>query len=326
MDKGEDRGLICAYLLDGKGSGKPLGWREIEAWTPDKGALWIHLNRTVPHVEAWLRSGAGLEPEIHDALLEANVRPRMVAMSKGLLVNLRGINFNQGSDPEDMVAVRVYVEGPRIITTRNRRAMAIQDMRDRLAAGKGPRDPSDCLLLIATGMLQRVGDVLSELADTIDDLEDALLDGRTRQLRQRLAKTRRRAIAIRRHLAPQREALLRMQTEGQVVLDEKDRMVCRELADATTRYIEELDSVRERSQVIQDERMNRVAEAQSRNSYLLTVIAAVALPLTLITSILGVNIGGMHEGQADSDFWMLVYALGGAALAQILIFRLSGWF
>ena len=37
-------GLIHAILLDGKGGGKPLDWTGIEAWSPDHGVLWTHLD------------------------------------------------------------------------------------------------------------------------------------------------------------------------------------------------------------------------------------------------------------------------------------------
>ena len=78
--------------------------------------------------------------------------------------------------------------------------------------------------------------------------------------------------------------------EKHEMLDAIDAVHFRELADETTRYIEELDSVRERASVVQDEVLNRLTERQNRNSYVLTVVAAIMLPLSFITSLFGVSL------------------------------------
>ena len=90
-----------------------------------------------------------------------------------------------------------------------------------------------------------------------------------------LAHAPKRAIALRRHLSPQREALARLQGEKHEMLDAIDSVHFRELADETARYVEELDSVRERASVVQDEVLNRLTERQNRNSYVLTIVAAI---------------------------------------------------
>jgi len=39
-------GLIHAYLLDGTGGGRRLEMPDIESWTPEQGALWMHFDYT----------------------------------------------------------------------------------------------------------------------------------------------------------------------------------------------------------------------------------------------------------------------------------------
>ncbi len=40
-----DRGLICAYFLDGQGGGTAPDWTGVETWAPEQGVLWMHLDR-----------------------------------------------------------------------------------------------------------------------------------------------------------------------------------------------------------------------------------------------------------------------------------------
>jgi zinc transporter len=249
-----------------------------------------------------------------------------VPQGPGLIVNLRGLNFNPGADPEDMISLRLWIEKRRIITARARRSMATQDVAERLARGAGPKDEIDCLFELAQSLLMRVGHVVDELSDAVDALEDQVISGNIGEVREGLAHARKRAIAIRRHLAPQREALARLQGEKHEMLDAIDAVHFRELADETTRYVEELDSVRERASVVQDEVLNRLTERQNRNSYVLTVVAAIMLPLSFVTSLFGVSLAGIPFAQDPNAFWVLLWVLALIIVIEIALFRWSRWF
>ena len=324
-----DRGLVCAFLLQCDGRARPVGWKEIHSWKADTGPLWIHLNRADSAAQDWLRKHCGIDPVIAEALIVAETRPRSLVTEAGMLVSLRGINFNPGADPEDMIAMRMFVEPQRIITTRTRRLMAVDDLRPQFDAGRGPKTASDCFLALAQSLIGRVSSVLDDLDESADDLEEELLKpgGAQRHLRDRLTTLRQRTIAIRRYMAPQREALAKIadSTAKQNLMDGNDVAILRELADQNTRAVEELDTIRERASVIQDELINRLSDRLNRNSYVLTIIAALVLPLTVVTGLLGVNVGGMDTGEAGPGFVQLCWILGGVVLAEFVLFKLLRW-
>jgi zinc transporter len=326
MAEHDDDGLIVGLLLDGKGGAREIEWAEVEAWTPDQGVLWVHLNRTKDDAQRYVRSHAGLDEVVVEALLAPDARPRVAAQGVGLIVNLRGVNFNPGADPEDMIAVRVWLEKRRIITTRARSLMATRDVEARLARGAGPKDEIDCLFELAKALLSRVGHVVEELSDAVDGLEEQVVAGELGKVREELATARKRAIAIRRHLVPQREALARLQGEKHEMLDAIDAAHFRELTDETTRYIEEVDSVRERAGVVQDEVLNRLTERQNRNSYVLTVVAAIMLPLSFVTSLFGVSVAGIPFAAHPQAFWVLLGGLVLIVALEVVVFKWTKWF
>ena len=319
-------GLIVGLLLDGKGGARKVGWDEVRAWTPDAGVLWVHLNRTKDDARGYIERGAGLDDVVVEALLAPDTRPRVVPQGPGLIVNLRGVNFNPGADPEDMISMRLWIQKRRIITTRARRLMATRDVEERLARGVGPKDEIDCLFELAQALLRRVGHVVEELSDAVDGLEDQVVSGDIEKVRESLGEARKRTIAIRRHLAPQREALARLTGEKHEMLDAIDAVHFRELADETTRYIEELDSVRERATVVQDEVLNRLTERQNRNSYVLAIVAAIMLPLSFVTSLFGVSVGGIPFASDPNAFWVLLAVLAVIVALEVAVFKWTKWF
>jgi len=245
-----DDGLVCAYVRSLDGHWREVDWPEVDAWRPGDGMLWLHLDRLGEAATRYLRTTSRLEPIVVDALLEHETRPRSAAIGEGLLVILRGVNLNPGAEPEDMVSIRMWLEANRVITTRHRRLMAVNDIREQIGRGDGPRSPGDLLARLADCLVQRMAGVVDRLDALEDEIETALLDDEPTELRTRLAQIRRRAISLRRYLAPQREALGRLQGETFEWLGAADKIRLREVTDRVMRYVEDLDSIRDRAAVI----------------------------------------------------------------------------
>ncbi len=321
----ETDGLISAFLLDGEGGGRALGWEQIAALQESDGVLWVHLDRNVERSCQWLREESGLDAITAEALLAEETRPRSFATAKGLLVILRGVNLNPGADPEDMVSLRIYIDAKRIITLRYRRLMAIADISERLQADMGPRSSGDFLAMVADRLVARMEPVMDSLGETADVLESELAKDRPARIREQLRELRQTAIVLKRYLTPQRDILARLQTEQQDWFSDGNRLALREVTDRIARYVEELEELRERTAVLQDELSTRLAEASNRTIYILTVVAAIMLPLSFITGLLGINVGGMPGSDDKGAFWLVCLLLLGFGLGELWLFRRLKW-
>ena len=109
----------------------------------------------------------------------------------GQTPNLRGVNCNPGSDPDDMVALRMSFEESRIITIRQRLVMAINDIHEATEAGSGPKSAVGFLTMVIDRMVNRMGDVVAGHDDQVDELEDTVLTAESYELRSQMAKIRR---------------------------------------------------------------------------------------------------------------------------------------
>lgn len=321
-----EEGLIHAYLLDGAGGGRRLEMPDIESWTPEQGVLWTHFDYTSEDARQWLRNSAGLEELVADALLTEETRPRATAIDDGLLVALRAINMNPGAEPDDMVAIRLWIDNERIVSTRERVLFSAKDIAERLDAGKGPADAADFLVALADRIVWRINDTVDKCEDLVADLEDQVLDESSGSLRFDLATLRRQTITLRRYLAPQRDAFAKLITEKIVWLDDNSRMRIREVNDRLIRNIEDLDAVRERAAVTQEELLSRLSDQMNTRMYVLSVVAAIFLPLGFLTGLLGINVGGIPGAENPWAFLLFLLFLVGIVVAQMLWFRHKKWF
>jgi zinc transporter len=322
MSKG---GLICAYLLDGKGGGTPLDWEGIRAWTPEQGLLWVHLDYSEPDSQDWVVDGSGIDEVTAEALLAQETRPRSEVSRDGILIFLRGANLNPGADPEDMVSIRLWLQERRVISLRRRRLLSIDDVRRTLEKGAGPRTAGELLVDIADRMITRVAGVMEGIDDTVDELEDQVLTGEPHGLRTQLARVRREAIALRRYLAPQREAMQRLMLERVPWLSDLDRVRLREQTDRVMRYVEDLDAARDRAGVTQEELAGKLSEQMNNRMYVLSVIAGIFLPISFVTGLLGVNVGGIPGPENPWAFTVLTLLLVVITVVELLIFKHKRW-
>lgn len=318
-------GLIFACLLDGKGGGKKVAWNEVQHWQPVQGVLWLHLEYSDDNVQQWILQESGLDRITAEALLAEETRPRSVLSGNGLLLTLRGINPNPGADPEDMVAVRMWSDGNRIITTRRRRLQVNAELATHIDQGTGPKTAGEFVEMLTDILIDRLAVVVDELNDEVDELEEQVLTLESYELRPKLAELRRHVIGLRRYLAPQREATSRLFNEKVSWLDDMDRLRLRETADRTTRLIEDLDLIRERSIVIQEELTSRLSEKMDRTMYVLSIVAAIFLPLGFLTGLLGINVGGIPGSEYNSAFLIFCLILVAVVAVQVWIFRRKNW-
>jgi len=320
-----ESGLVVSYLLDGRGGGQRYDWSDIGSWQPDKGLLWVHLNRDCDDSRAWLETQSGLDPLVVEAMLAESTRPRCAQMQGGVMLFLRGVNLNPGADPGDMVSIRLWIEENRVISVRLRRLLSIDDLRSSLEQGHGPTDVGDFVVALSDRLASRMAGVIADIDDEVDRLQDQVLEAESRQLRSELNELRRVIIALRRYLAPQRDALARMTNLKVSWIDERDQLHLREEADRVTRYVEDLDAARERAAVTQEELSNRLSEQMNSRMYVLSVVAAIFLPLGFLTGLFGINVGGIPMAENPTGFVDIVLLLLLVTAVQVVLFRWRRW-
>lgn len=318
-------GLIHALLLDGGGAARELSWHEVAVWEPSQGCLWLHFNYEAESTRRWLEERSGLIDVAVNGLLMEETRPRAVTRGDNLLMALRGVNLNPGSDPEDMVSLRLWCNGHKLISTRRRPLLSTSDVLERLADGSGPRNAAELLVAWIDGIVARMADTVDSFEDDALALEDALLAGELASLRHDLAHLRKQTITVRRYLAPQREAFNRLTAESIAWIGDLDRLRLREITDRQIRHIEDIDAVRERTAVAQDEMVGRISEQMNERMYVLSMVAAVFLPLGFFTGLMGINVGGMPGVDDAFAFWVVVLVCVVAAGLLLAWFRLRRW-
>ncbi|SJN53657.1 Zinc transport protein ZntB [Vibrio ruber DSM 16370] len=319
--------FIAALLFDGQGGAVELDLEQVNAWQPEQGTLWVHIDCANEQGSHWLSHQSGVGELVADALLSNDTRPRVSHVNEQSLIFLRGVNLSEGASPEDMVSVRIVIDAQRIISTRRRKLLSVSDLIQSLHQGEGPVNSSDFLVRLCHYLTLRIDAVTATFEDRIAQIEENVLEESNPAVhRKELMEIRRQTIHLRRYLAPQREAMLKMVAERKAWLLADDRLYLQESTDRLIRSVEELDAIRERAVVTQEELVSQVNDQMNQRMYVMSLIAALFLPLGFLTGLLGVNIGGIPGTDNPGAFLWFSVMLIVVMIAILGFFKFKRWF
>ncbi|MFT6606776.1 MAG: zinc transporter [Halocynthiibacter sp.] len=316
-----------SYALNGAKAGQKLGVDKVGAALEADALAWAHLSASDPRTRPWIEAHLDyLDPHAIAALLAEETRPRATVIGEGVLLILRGVNLNEGADPEDMVSVRIWADPHRIVTLSRRRVRAVEEMAALIDAGEGPQDAATFLALITENLDARIENYVRDLDGLADGLEEELVADPSPDLRHRIVDARLNAITFRRYVSPQREAIGTLMRGAVTFIDAEAMRRFHEAHDRLTRLMEDLDAMRERMVVLREELMGQQSERLNRNMYVLSLISAVFLPLGFLTGLFGINLAGMPGAENPMAFWAFVVGLFALSVGGIALLRWSRWF
>jgi len=290
------------------------------------GAVWRHWDRTDAGVRAWAGSaGSGIPEAAGAALVADETRPRVEqfgveGQGGGTLINLRGANLNEGVD-EQTVALRGWVEGGRLETFERYPIMAARDVAAQ--AGGETLTVGNVVSRLAATLIERLEPMVDDLDDRLYVLEDQAIDPDAYMDRRELSRVHREVISLRRYLAPQREAIVRLAKGEGLPFEKADVTRSKEASNHLARLVEDLDAAHERAQSARSEAGAQLEEASNRKLYLFTLVTIVFLPLSFLTGVFGMNVGGLPWTDTARGF---VYAVGlmavmGVGAGLVMVWR-----
>ncbi len=318
--------ILFAYAFDGKGGATILDTDPIFRGELPKENYWIHLFLDEPHTREWLEKHSGFDEHIIDALMQQETRPRVTETGQGALIILRGVNLNEGEEPEDMVSIRLHADKNRIISLRKRRLCAVHDVREALHRGVGPNNTGEFVSMLSDYLCNHIDPVVTQLNEEMDNAEERIITQPDAELREAITEVRKQAIIFHRYMSPQRDTLARLRLTDQHWLSTNDRRLLVESFDRMSRHVEDLAAMRERAQIVHDELSFALSSRLNRNTFLLSIVSAIFLPLTFLTGLLGINVEGIPGADTANAFWIVSGLLAVCGFAQALFLKRLRWF
>ena len=313
-----------AFQFDEHGSGWPVDWEEIGVVDDLEGWLWVDLDFESPESQQWITANVELPDIARRALFEVESRPGFFEFDHGVLIILRGVNLNEGARPEDMISIRIWLQSNLMITLHRRPLRSTRALAERAPDRDDIRTPGELFSELVGELSNRIVKTDDDLAKRLKSIEEQFDSGTG--LDHELGEIRRTAAGLKRYLGPQKDTLQKIQAYQGGLLSTMELQRMRVFTERILQSLEEIEFIREQVMSYQDELNNRNLTDQNSRMYLLSIVAAIFLPLTFATGLLGMNVGGIPFANSALGFAIIVGISVAIAVVMAIYFKTRRWF
>jgi zinc transporter len=307
------------WELDGTGCGTEVTEEHAKA---SKSLIWMQLTTTAAKK---IFNATDTPTTIREILTKKDPRPRTIALQDSLIGIYRGINFNKGESPENMISIRIWLHKNKIITIQRKKSATLNEIEQAFKQGIGPKDSAEFLQEFLEIISDKSTETLSKLGDKLDALEQKLNSGSAKVEQNSINDMQRRIILLRRYLIPQREAIARIPIGKISWLSSFGLLQLQEISNTNLRMIEDLDAERDRARIISEGISNKAQESINQKMYLLSIVAVIFMPLGFLAGVFGMNLGGIPGLDYKFGFTIVCILMFALFLIQIVFLKYKRW-
>ncbi|MGB0987200.1 MAG: zinc transporter ZntB [Pseudoalteromonas spongiae] len=278
---------------------------------------WVHCDRSSAEFEHWLES-LGFDESIIESLLATDTRPRFQQIDKNsFFLILRGVNLNAGKEPDDMLTVRLLYTPERVVTCSIQRLRAIEAVASQLKKNKGPDTLESLVIELLSQLNAKIESVIEPIEQFINAQDN---DAFSSDAIAEISVKHRKLLRLNRFLKPQLYALSALSKNNVAAFNDYHVELATEL-DTLSRIVDTIDFYIAQIDVINNRIAQINSEVMNRNTYMLSIIAGIFLPLGFLTGLFGINVGGMPGVDNPHAFYWFCGVLTGIGVVALVMFR-----
>lgn len=300
----------------------------------DPNTTWIHI--AGHHREEQLEE-LGKRLNLHPLALEDVVntvqRPKTETFDEQLFVVTNLPSLSGGRLRNEQVSL--FLTENAIVSFHDGSPELFAPIRKRLEVGNSllRRGRADILLYAILDLVIDHGfPVLESLGEQLEQLEDDILNNPDKDCLDSLHRIRRELVGLRRTLWPQRELLGHLMAEKDELISGPVKVYLRDCYDHTIQIMDLIESYRDTAASLLDVYLSGVSNRLNETMRVLTVIATVFIPPTLVASIYGMNFDRSASPWSMPELgWEFGYPMAwgimlSTVVAMIVYFKRRNWF
>jgi len=294
------------------------------------GITWVNIDRPTLAEMQYLRERYPFHPlELEDCLSRLQL-PKLDESADYIFLVLHFPRFDPRARMSHPSQVSIFV-GPDYVVTVHQGDLRplvklfqdCQDSEEVRAQVMGPTS-GHLLYRILDGLVDYCFPILNKVIANVEAIEDRVLDERARELVREITIQRRDIISLRRIIRPQIGVLEALEQRPIPFLKAKLDVYFSDLADHFRRIWNELEEMKEVVDALSDSHSTLTSHHTNEVMRILTIIATIMLPLTVITGIYGMNIGLPLE-HSPLAFAVILGVMAVISLVMLGYFRARRW-
>ncbi len=297
------------------------------------GLRWVNIESPTPLEWSWLQEHFDFHALDLEDVLSRNQRPKIDEYPDYLFIVLHFPVYDSEVGRLNGGELDIFVGPDFVVTIPNKPLPPVEYLFERCRQEEELRDK---LFNRGSGyLLYRIVDdsfdycfpMLRKIGNKLDVIEDDIfVEGRSHEVVRDISEVKQEIINFRKVIRPQRPVLRDLENVKQRFLaPEMDlEIYFDDIVDAHERIWDMLENYKEMVEALEDTNESVLNHRVNEILRVLTSISVIVLPLTLITSIWGMNVGVPGEGDSG-DFFVVIALMVVILIGMLTYFRKRDW-
>jgi magnesium transporter len=294
------------------------------------GLRWINIERPGPLDQAWLEEHFEFHPLDYEDVRSRNQRPKIDVYDDYLFIVLHFPVFDKQVGRLNTGELDVFVGPDFLITMPNVPLQPVEYLFERCRSNEQVRE--DLFSKGSGYLLYKVVDssfdycfpMLRKIGNKLDRIEGEIFEGRAEEVVRDISNVKQEIINFRKIIRPQRPVLRDLERTKQRYMADDMEIYFDDIIDASERIWDMLENYKEVVEALESTNESVISHRLNDSLRVLTAFSVVLLPLTLIASIWGMNVGVPGRDSIHA-FWIIVGVMVVILVGSLSYFRHRRW-
>lgn len=270
----------------------------------------------------------GIHPLTLGDIVNTGQRPKMEEYDNYIYLVLKMLRFDKEEEVINSDQLSIILGENFLISFQEKPIDIFAPVRLRISKGKGrirENGPDYLAYALLDTIIDNYMIAIENIGSEIEEIEDLILDDPSRELLNRITNYKREVNYLRKSIRPARELTVQLAKNDSEFILEQTIPFLKDLQDIATQAMETLDSYREMLSDHLNIYNTTVSNRLNEIMKVLTIFAAIFIPLTFIAGIYGTNfeyLPELHYKYSYFIFWVIMLLVAGVMLR---FFRRKGW-
>lgn len=271
----------------------------------------------------------GVHPLVLEDIVNTGQRPKMEDYGDYIFVVLKMMYLDKKGGDIVSEQVSLILGANYVISFQEKEGDVFDTIRERIRESKG-RIRKMGADYLAYSLLDAIIDyyffIMEKLESDIEILEEELMTSVDQSMARGIHNIKRNMIFLRKQIWPLREVISGLQRSESKLIKKTTGIYLRDVYDHTIQVIDTIESFRDTLSVMHDIYLSSISNRMNEIMKVLTMFAAIFIPLTFIAGIYGMNFEFMPELKWKYGYFVILALMAGLGFGMVFYFKKKKWF
>ena len=302
--------------------------KDIYQYRATRTVSWININGrdidTIKSIDEYF----GIHPLVLEDIVGTGQRPKVEDYGDYVFIILKMIRLN--AEKKDIAAeqISIIVGKNFVLSFQEMSGDVFEPLRERIRKAKGivRKMGADYLAYaLVDAIVDHYFTIMEEISSEMNLLEESVVAVDEKSIPVRIHRLKQMVLFLRKQIWPLRDVISSLLRDGNQIFRKQTLLYLRDVYDHLVQANEGIEAFRENLSSLHDIHLAFISNKMNEIMKILTMYAAVFIPLTFIAGIYGMNFEHMPELKWRYGYFAVLGAMSGIFIGLIAFFKRKKW-